>query len=162
MEAIIEQLKAEALKSWNGKTGEERSEQLEKYLRAKLQEYSEALGVPQDEILQAWEQKRKYSAINYYQESNQPSIKGGKVKVFETVSDLLQAIGEKKFRCPACGGISSNPYACNSGEMMSKGKICDWKVYGLFGDMGKGIHVFVKEKMTGETIFMPLAWEMTS
>ena len=66
MEAIIEQLKAEALKSWNGKTGEERAEQLEKYLRAKLQEYSEALGVPQDEILQAWEQKRKYSALYPY------------------------------------------------------------------------------------------------
>lgn len=42
---------------------------------------------------------------------------------------------------------------------MSKGKICDWNVGGLFGDLGKGVYVFVKYQVRGEKIFMPLAWE---
>ncbi|MGG6309811.1 hypothetical protein [Paenibacillus macerans] len=158
MEQTIEMLKGLARDSWSGKTGEERAESLEKYLRTKLQEYSDALNIPQEEILEAWERDRTYSAINYYQDSNQPSIKAGKVKVFETVGHMLQAIGEKKFRCPSCEGISTNPYICDSGETVDK-KTCDWKVYGLFGDLGKGIHVFCKDKMRGETIFMPLSWE---
>jgi hypothetical protein len=115
--------------------------------------------MPQKEILEAWEKDRTYSAINYYQEANQPSFKADKVMVFETVDELYQAIGDKKFRCPSCGGISTNPYECNSGEEMSKGKICDWKVYGLFGDLGKGVYVYIKDKLRGETIFTPISWE---
>jgi len=42
---------------------------------------------------------------------------------------------------------------------MENGKPCDWKVYGLFKDLGKGVYIFVKEKMRGETIFKPIAWE---
>lgn len=158
MEQTIEKLKGLARDSWSGKEGENRAERLEKYLRAKLVEYSEALNTPQEEILKAWEDKRDYSAINYYQESNQPSIQAGKVRVFESVEDMLQMIGEKKFRCPACEGVSTNPYKCDSGEKVDK-KTCDWKVYGLFGDLGKGVHVFCKDKMRGDTIFMPVSWE---
>ncbi|AIQ61837.1 hypothetical protein PSTEL_00505 [Paenibacillus stellifer] len=161
MEQTIEKLKGLARDSWSGEEGERRAERLEKYLRAKLIEYSEALNTPQEEILRAWEKKRDYSAINYYQECNQPSIQPGKVRVFESVGDMLQAIGEKKFRCPACGGISTDPYQCDSGKKVKK-KTCDWKVYGFLGDLGKGIHVFCKDKMRGETIFMPVSWESSS
>ena len=159
MEQTIEKLKGLARDSWSGRTGEERAEQLEKYLREKLADYSSALDIPQEEILRAWEEQRTYSAINYYQECNQPSIKAGKVKVFDSVDDMLKAIGDKQFRCPACEGISNNPYKCNSGKEMSKGKVCDWNVGGLFGDLGKGTHVFCKDKMRGETIFTPVSWE---
>lgn len=159
VEKTIEILKGKARDSWSGETGEKRAEDLEKYLRAKLEEYSNALDIPQEEILNAWEQDRTYSAINYYQEANQPSIKSDKVKVFETVEEMLQEIGEKKFRCPSCNGISTNPYSCNSGEEMAKGKTCDWKVYGLFGDLGKGVFVYIKDKLKGETIFLPISWE---
>lgn len=78
---------------------------------------------------------------------------------------MIKTIGEKKFRCPSCGGISTNPYCCNSGLEVSKAtkkkpaKVCDWKVGGLFGDLGKGIYVYCKDKMQGETIFMPISWE---
>lgn len=159
MEQIIEHLKQQARESWSGRTGEERAENLEKYLRSKLKEYSKALGISQEEILKSWEEDRSYSTINYYQECNQPSIKNDKTKVFETVEDMLKAIGKREFRCPSCGGISSSPYECNSGLEMAKGKICDWKVYGLFGDLGKGVFVYCKDKLKGETIFMPIAWE---
>lgn len=159
MEQIIEKLKQQARDSWSGITGEERAENLEKYLRNKLEEYSEALGISQEEILKSWEKDRSYTAINYYQECNQPSIKGDNTKVFETVEDMLKALGKREFRCPSCGGISSNPYVCDSGLEMTKGKICDWKVYGLFGDLGKGVFVYCKDKLKGETIFMPVALE---
>lgn len=53
----------------------------------------------------------------------------------------------------ACNGISVSPYECSP---------CDWKVYGLFRDLGKGVYVFVKEHVRGELLFMPLAWEKQS
>jgi hypothetical protein len=97
--------------------------------------------------------------MNYYQECNQPEIKGEAIKVFDTVEDLIISFEDKGFRCPHCGGISKDAYTCDSGKVMSNGKPCDWKVYGLFGDMGKGVYIFIKEKLRGQTIFMPVAWE---
>lgn len=61
-----------------------------------------------------------------------------------------EATGEMKFRCPSCGKESPNPYEC---------KACGWKVYGLLGDMGKGVFVYVKEQLRGETMFIPISWE---
>jgi hypothetical protein len=130
-----------------------------KWIIDRAKHFGEKLGLNWEDILNSWEEDRDYWYMNYYQECNQPEIKGDKVRVFDTVEDMLKAIGEKKFRCPACGGISTNPYECNSGLEMSKGKKCDWKVYGLFRDMGKGIFVYCKDKLRGETIFMPVAWE---
>ncbi|MEN1969002.1 hypothetical protein WMZ97_13125 [Lentibacillus sp. N15] len=159
MEQIIEKLKDEARRSWDGELGVQRAIDLERYLRGKLEEYSRSLKIDQEEILKSWEEDRTYSAINYYQEANQPSIESEKVMVFNNVEEMLQAIGDKRFRCPSCGGVSTNPYSCNSGEEMSKGKVCDWKVGGLFGDLGKGVYVYVKDQLKGETIFMPISWE---
>lgn len=158
LEETIEELKVLARDSWGGVEGERRAGKIETYLRAKLEEYSKALNITKEEILLAWEEKRNYSAINYYQECNQPSIEAGKVKVFESVEDMIKAIGQKKFICPACGCISTSPYECNSDKEIDKKK-CDWKVYGLFSDLGKGVHVFCKDKMSGETIFMPASWK---
>lgn len=121
--------------------------------------YAEHTGIPATDILTAWERQRTYWYMNFYQDRNQPLITQGKVKVFNTVEDMLASIGNPSFRCPACSGVSTSPYACNSGLEMSKGKICDWKSYGLFGPLGKGIHIFVKDRMKIEEIFMPIAWE---
>lgn len=159
MEQTIEKLKGLARDSWDGKIGEQRAIELEKYLREKLAEYSNALDIPQEEILKSWEEDRTYSAINYYQEANQPSIKADKVKIFETVEEMLKAIGDEKFRCPSCEGVSTNPYLCNSGELAHEGGKCNWSVNGLFGDLGKGVYVYVKDKLKGETIFLPISWE---
>jgi hypothetical protein len=121
--------------------------------------YAEKTGLEASDILNAWEAGRGYWYMNYYQDCNQPLIQGDKVRVFETQDDLLNALGIPEFRCPACNGISTNPYECNSGLEMPEGKLCDWKVYGLFTDLGKGIYIFVKDKCAGERIFMPVAWE---
>lgn len=164
MEKIIENLKDQARKSWDGKTGEERAENLEKYLREKLKHYSDILNVSQESILESWEEKRTYSAINYYQEANQPALDSNTTRVFENKKEALDSIGKKGFRCPYCKGISTNPYECNTGISITKdekGKDvpCDWKIYGLFGDLGKGAYIYIRDILYGEHIFMPISWE---
>lgn len=125
----------------------------------RAQQYAEKTDIPAADILSVWESHRNYWYMNFYQERNQPQLTAERARIFDTVDDLHAAIGDGCFRCPRCGGISKSPYVCDSGQEMDPGKICDWKVYGLFGDLGKGIFVFVKEKMYGQTIFMPLSWE---
>ena len=121
--------------------------------------YAEVTGLEASEILDTWEKNRSYWYMNYYQDSNQPILTNEKCRVFETQEKLMQSIGEAGFRCPMCGGVSKSPYDCTSGKEMEKGKICDWKVYGLFHDLGKGAFIFCKDQARGERIFMPIAWE---
>ena len=109
--------------------------------------------------MDSWESDRDYWYMNYYQDCNQPAITGGKVRVFNTAEELQASVGNVGFRCPCCGGVSASPYACDSGVVIRDGQKCDWKVYGLFGDIGKGIFVYCKDRLRGETIFMPIAWE---
>jgi len=161
MEAIIEKLKQEARKSWNGDLGEERAVALEAFLRKRISEYAIAFNLSEGEVLAAIEGKRNYSAINYYQEANFPSLNG--VKVYNTPDDLAAAIPNRQFRCPRCGGISTDPYECNSGAEMEKGEICNWKVYGLFKALGKGFRFTIKEgfleKPFIDHIFNPVDFE---
>lgn len=121
-----------------------------KWVIDRAKAYGEATGLIWEDVLDSWETDRNYWYMNYYQDCNQPEIKAGKVRVFGTILELKEAIGEMKFRCPSCGKESSNPYEC---------KACGWKVYGLLGDMGKGVFVYVKEQLRGETMFMPVSWE---
>lgn len=116
--------------------------------------YAERTGLSATEILDAWERDRNYWYMNYYQESNQPEIGAGRVRVFDTIGEFLESIGERAFRCPSCGGVSSDPYTCNADP-----DSCDWKAYGFLRTLGKGACVYVKEKLRGEEIFMPIAWE---
>ena len=116
--------------------------------------YAEKLNLSASELLDKWEEKRSYWYMNYYQDCNMPKIEGDNVFVFETVDDFLQSIPSKKFICPCCKGITTNPYECNSGI---KNKACDWKVYGLF-DLGH-VTVFVKDKLQFDKIFIPVDWE---
>ena len=119
---------------------------------ARAQHYADKTGISAVDILDAWENGRDYWYMNYYQDANQPKIEGERVRVFDTVDAMLASMGKRGFRCPSCGGASSSPYECSVAP-------CDWKVYGLFRDCGKGVYVFVKEKVRGELLFMPLAWE---
>ncbi|MEG1894665.1 MAG: hypothetical protein RR162_00395 [Oscillospiraceae bacterium] len=134
-----------------------------KWVVERAKHYEEKLGIPWEEVLSSWEKDRSYWYMNYYQDGNQPLIEGEHVRVFDTLEEFLSSVSDKRFRCPACGGISSNPYECNSGLVTGKGKSakpCNWKVYGLFGDMGKGCYVYIKDKVKGERIFMPVSWEI--
>jgi len=122
--------------------------------------YSYKTGLTVAEIINAWEKDRSYWYMNYYQNSNHPKLYGDNIYVYATLEEMSIKIGTE-FRCPRCGGITTNPYRCNSGRPVkgTKSGICDWAVYGLFQDMGKGIYVYVKEKARGERMFMPLVFE---
>lgn len=129
------------------------------WITDRAKHYAEKTGLEASDILDAWESGRDFWYMNYYQDSNQPQLEGDRVKVFATQDDLLNSLDGFGFRCPRCKGISKSPYECNSGLEMSEGKVCDWKVYGLFSDLGEGIYVFVKDRCLGTRIFMPVAWE---
>lgn len=160
-----ENLKAAVARDCNsdgcGKNGQTHCRYCNKFtwVLDRAKHYAEKTGLNWQDILNSWESNRNYWYMNYYQDCSQPRLDGGRVKVFDTIEDLKASIGASQFRCPLCNGVSSNPYACNSGIITKSGKVCDWKVYGLLGDLGKGISVFCKDKLKGETLFMPLAWE---
>jgi hypothetical protein len=124
----------------------------------RAQHYGGALSMEPAEILDAWEKSRDYWYMNYYQDAKQPKIGSGHVRVFGTVEELKASIAAPRFRCPACEGVSSDASTCDSG-IVRDGKPCDWKAYGLFGTLGKGAFVYVKEQLAGQSIFMPVAWE---
>lgn len=106
------------------------AEQLE-WIKKMVKHYSEKLGFSEDDIIEKFEEKRTYWAANYYQPCNQPEL-DDKVVIFKTLEDFKKIFPSHKFRCSICGGITTNPYECNSGIKRKDGKICDWKVYGLF------------------------------
>lgn len=122
-----------------------------KWVVDRAKAYGEATELDWRAILDSWEEDRRYWYMNYYQDCNQPEIKGGKVVVFDTFQEFYEALGEdRKFRCPSCGKETKSPYEC---------KHCGWKIYGLLGDLGKGVFVYVKDRLKGENLFMPISWE---
>lgn len=127
--------------------------------------YAEKTGLSQVDILNSWEKQRSYWYMSFYQDAELPLIEGDSVKVFDTVEDLHKSVAGFGFRCPACNGASRDAYACDSGILKQvfagkkEKKVCDWKVYGLFRDLGKGVYLFVKSKMRGQRVFKPIAWE---
>ena len=134
------------------------------WVLARVKHYAEKTGIEAAALLDAWEKQRGYWYMNFYHDGNQPEIEAaGKVHVFETVADLQQSIGQSGFRCPACEGVSKNPYECDSGlKRMGGEKTCDWKSYGLFSTLGKGAYIFVKAELRGQNIFWPVAWPVPS
>ena len=146
VEAIIEHLKTLARDSWSGNTGEERANQLEKFLNETLENYSQKLGFTKVEILMAIEGRRDYSAINYYQRANFPLLEN--VTVFANKEEYQAKCPSGQFTCPHCGGISTDPQECNSGRKIKEArklKVCNWKSYGLFRTMGKGYQLVIKD-----------------
>lgn len=126
--------------------------------------YAEKTGLSPEAILDAWDAGRNYWYMNYFQDANQPLLDAANVRVFQTVDEIWQSIGDKGFRCPYCNGVSKDPSKCDSGlqvkRLNGKGlETCNWKAYGLFRDLGKGVHLFCVEKMRSQLIFMPIAWE---
>ena len=158
VEKLISSIREDARQSWSGNMGEKRADEVEKFVRELLKDYSTTLGFSEDEILTKLEERRDYTTVNYYQRANFPLLKD--VNVYKTIEQLRSKFPSHKFVCPNCGGISTNPVTCNSGTLMDNGKPCDWKAWGLFRTLGKG-HLFVVTddflaNPTIHEIFMPL------
>ena len=135
----------------------ERIGQVQALLDRVLPEYSTALGLTHDEVLAAIEARRDVTAPNYYQEANFPKLDG--VRVFESPAAFVAAFPSGRYVCPSCEGHSTDPYECDAGTVRD-GKRCNWKSYGLFGTMGKGLRAIVKSTFLDaprvHEIFMPV------
>lgn len=129
-----------------------------KWVIDRAKQYADISSKSVFDILEAFENKRNCWWLSFYQECNQPEIKHGNVKTFDTYEAFRKSLDGKGYRCPACGGISTHPQKCNSG-IEKDGKVCDWKSFGLFGTMGKGVYVFILEDLAVVEIFRPVAWE---
>ena len=124
-----------------------------KWILDRVQHYAEKTGIPANEILDALESSRDYWYMNYYQESRQPKIGEAKdIKIFDDANQFRALAKDSGFRCPKCGHISKHPVQCDSGK-------CDWKAYGLFGTLGKGLTVVLKQPFSITEIFMPVEME---
>lgn len=121
-----------------------------KWVVDRAREYGKVLGVSWEDILKSWENDRSYWYMNYYQDCNQPKLDGKNVRVFDTLDDFKKSAKEPAFRCPSCGRVTNSPSECYH---------CGWKVYGFLGSCGKGVFIYIKEKLMGQEIFMPVAWE---
>ena len=138
----------------------ERMQPTKQFILARSKQWAEVIGMPYYEIIDKWLCMCNYSMINYFQNANQPEL-DTKTHIFDTKDNFIESLKGQGFRCPACGGVSKSPCECDSGNLLPKSKkVCDWKSYGFFGCMGKGVFVFVKEDFKYATIFKPIAWEV--
>lgn len=137
------------------------------WIHARCLHYAERTGIPAKTILVGWEARRTYWYMNFYQDANQPLL-DEKIRIFPTQQALRDSVGGHGFRCPNCRGVSKDPQVCNSGVVLGRLKrptaVCDWKAFGLFGTLGKGVDILILETEDGSgmrqgNIFMPIAWE---
>jgi hypothetical protein len=149
-EDLLKKPVEQARASWEGRTGEDRANKVEEFIRKKTKHYAEILGYSSTEILEKLEERRDYFSCNYYQEANFPEL--SEVTVFNTKEDFKKSFPSGKYICPACKGISTHALECNSGIPIEKRKTCDWKAYGLFGTMGLGFRFVVKDSFLIEPI----------
>lgn len=158
---IIAKLADEARSEWKGQIGESRAVELTAFLAKMLANYSQVLGLSEDEIMAAIEARRDYSAVNFYQEAKFPKLDD--VTLFESAEEVRDRYSSGKYRCPSCSGVSTDPYVCNAAPAAGKEQ-CDWKSYGLFGTLGKGLRVVVRstflEHPVVHELFMPLEAEV--
>ena len=159
-EKLLADVKRDIEKKGSLRSEKELMEHFE-WVTARAEHYAEKTGLTADQVLDAWEENRNYWYLNYYQEANQPKIEGDKVHVFDTVDDFRASVTDQGFRCPSCKGVSKDPQECTSGIVRKDGKTCDWKSYGLFGAMGEGATIFLKDAVRVVEIFNPIAWEGT-
>lgn len=133
----------------------------EKIIKKIVRCYAKGFNLDEIDVFNALEKQRNCNICNYYQLSKFPSL--NEITVFEDEKEMRKIIQPNKgFRCPNCKGVSMDPYVCNSAKEV-KGKVCDWKAFGLFHTFGQGFKFTIKKNwldfsVIGE-IFYPIAME---
>lgn len=140
----------------------DREERFKKTIIEICNEYAEFACKSPVEVFNAIENIRSCSYPNWYTRNKYPPIKD--IMTFEYTSDLFRQIDyEKGFRCPSCNGISKDPYTCDTGIVKNYRDVCDWKSWGLFGTLGKGLRFTVFERFLSkpyvDEIFYPVCME---
>ncbi len=151
MKTLYKEIIEKARSTWDGKEGDNRAESVKNIIDTRLENYSTVTGFSKKEILEALEKFRRVNTVNFYQKSNLPLLES--VLVFDSIKDFKKRFPSGVYTCPSCDKESKNPYECDQPK-------CDWKVYGLLGDLGKGIKVIIKDKFlehpVPENIFKPI------
>lgn len=134
---------------------------LRAFLLERITHYADVLHFHRLDILEALERSRQINVVNFYQDRTLPHLNANHVYVLRNMEHYRQIVGITGFRCPACGGINlTDPYNCTQ---WTGHKYCDWKSYGFFGTMGKGLRLLLRDQFLEnpcvEEIFMPVALE---
>lgn len=154
---IMNSIIVEIYNGWPGPTGRQRVVDKVTFICKRIPQYAKMMGTTEIEALEYFAKSRTCNYTNYFQDAYIPDLSD--VHVFETIKDFLAKFPSKQFRCPRCEGISTHPHACNSGVVIDKkeNEVCNWKSYGLFGTLGKGIDVLIKSQSLKPThIFKPV------
>jgi len=127
-----------------------------------VEHYAKHLELDAVSVFNALESSRTYWYANYYQWAKLPKLEGD-VYVYETEKEMLDAVQPARgFRCPACKAVTPDSTECHS-QVVKDGRVCNWKAYGLFGTMGEGVQILVKEDWMENpmvhSIFKPIALE---
>lgn len=161
---IIDEIILEIYNGWQGQIGEIRVKDALSFIAARIPEYAKVTGKTDLEFLTFYAKNRRVNYTNWFNESYLPDLSD--IMVFETTKDFKEKFPSGKYKCSACEGITTDAQECNSGVEIGKGKnksVCNWKTYGLFRDMGKGIKVLIKEHIEEIpkpiTIFKPIEIE---
>lgn len=157
---IMNKIIVEVYNGWPGKIGLERVIEKVTFLCERVPQYAKVMGKSELETLELFAKSRTCNYTNYFQNAHFPDL--SEVYVFDTIEDLKAKFPSKQYQCPCCGGISTDYQQCNSGKYIDEKvkEVCNWKAYGLFGDMGKGIKVIIKSMFTDIpkpiTMFKPI------
>jgi hypothetical protein len=138
---IMNKIIVEIYNGWPGKTGLQRVIEKVTFLCERVPQYAKIMGKTELETLELFAKSKNCNYTNYFQNVNFPDLT--EVYIFDTIQDFKAKFPSKQYTCPRCAGISTDYQECNSGRAVDK-KVCNWKVYGLFGDMGEGIKVIIK------------------
>lgn len=125
---------------------------------ARAQQYADFCGTTRAKVLEAWERKRSYWYVNYYQECNQPDLtktNGTPIVTLEQwTAEGTRLFGKERldwrFQCPQCkhvqtprefkdAGLDLNTCFSNCASRYNLGgsSQCKWTTGGLFRTGGK-------------------------
>lgn len=140
--------------SWNtvNADGTHRFDKEIAWIRTMFMEYSDALQIPVNDLVEVTEKARDCSWPNYYQPCNFPDVSSDNIIGVFKDSDDFRTHAKNHwagFKCPHCGTISDNPEKCDK---------CDWCSYGLFS-LSKGGVVILSAGIKLIPIFDPVVKE---
>jgi len=157
---LFKDILLEIYNGFPGSVGSERILNVVNFISDRIPEYAILLNTSLSEALDIVAKARRVNYANWFQDGNIPTLKD--VSIFETKAHFQSTFSSGNSICPACSGISTNYRVCNSGVIIKK-KICDWKAFGLFGTLNKGVKILIKENAVNfpspVSIFKPIEYD---
>lgn len=153
---IMSKIMCEVYNGWPEPTGIQRVKDVVHFLFNRIPQYAKIMNKSELDTLTLLAKSRNCNYINYFQNANIPDLSD--VMVFKSLDEFKQRFPSGISVCPCCEGFSTDYEECNSGVKLKDyskskknkadgGKVCDWKIYGLFGDLGKGIKILILDKI---------------